>query len=429
MASHTAGRVMRMAVRARLKGLDEFDFLVESRGVGVVFQPIVDLNDREVVGFEGLARTPEGSSFADPAALFAEAYRRHRVGELDWVCRAAVFRAALAAKVPRELPLFINVEPTAIGSPCPADLLGTYARAVHECEFVVEVTERSLATDPAELLAAIDRSREISVGIALDDVGAEPASLALMPLIAPDVIKLDLSLIQSRPNTDIARIVSAVLSESERTGAVILAEGVESEHHVGVARSMGATLGQGWLFGRPAPLPDNLPVPTHPLRLPSPVKERADTPFIMASRVRPPATSTRALLAATSHHLENEILHATGKAVLLSSFQVAANFTPGIRRRYERLARHTVLAAALAQDMMDPLGSGVRGVDLDPDDPLCREWTVIVLGSQLAAALIAQRVDNSPPTGAGQFEAIITHDRDLVVAAARSVLSRLPALG
>jgi hypothetical protein len=70
---------------------------------------------------------------------------------------------------------------------------------------------------------------------------------------------------------------------------------------------MGATLGQGWLFGRPAPLPDDLPVPTHPLRLPSPVKERADTPFIIASRVRPPVASTRDLLAATSHHLENEV--------------------------------------------------------------------------------------------------------------------------
>jgi hypothetical protein len=98
------GWVMRMAVRARLKGLDEFDFLIESRGVGVVFQPIAELDCREVVGFEAPARTPNGSSFADPAALFAEVYRRDRVGELDWVCRAAVFRAALAAKVPRGTP-------------------------------------------------------------------------------------------------------------------------------------------------------------------------------------------------------------------------------------------------------------------------------------------------------------------------------------
>jgi EAL domain-containing protein (putative c-di-GMP-specific phosphodiesterase class I) len=420
---------MRMAVRSRSKGLDEFDFLVESRGVGVAFQPIVELGSRDVVGFEALARTPNGSSFPDPGALFAEAYRRGRVGELDWVCRAAALRAALAAKLPRELPVFINVEPAAISAPCPADLLGVFATAIHHCELVVEVTERSVASDPAELLAAVDRARELSVGIALDDVGADPASLTLMPLIAPDVIKLDLRLIQSRPNPEIARIVNAVLAESERTGALILAEGVESERHVAVARAMGATLGQGWLFGRAAPLPDDLPVPARPLRLPSPVKERADTPFIMASRVRSPVASNRDLLAATSHHLENEVLDTSGKAVLLSSFEVAANFTPGIRRRYERLAQHTVLAGVLGQDMLTHPGLGLRGGDLDSDDPLCREWTVIVLGSQLAAALIAHRIDNSLPTGAGQFAAIITHDRDLVVAAARSVLSRLPGLG
>ena len=67
------------------KGLDEFDLLDESRGVGVVFQPIVELSSGDVVGYEALARTPDGSSIAAPEALFAESYRRGRVGELDWV--------------------------------------------------------------------------------------------------------------------------------------------------------------------------------------------------------------------------------------------------------------------------------------------------------------------------------------------------------
>ncbi len=416
-------------VRSRSKGLDEFDVLIQSRGVGVAFQPIADLSSGEVVGYEALARTPAGSSFADPAELFAEAYRRGRVGEVDWVCRAAVFRAALDSKVPPEVPLFVNVEPAAMNAPCPADIIGLFAAATHQCQFVVEVTERSLATDPAELLAAVDRTRDVSIGVALDDVGADPASLALMPLVAPDVVKLDLSLIQTRPNPEIARIVNAVLAESERTGAVILAEGVESDRHLAVARSMGATLGQGWRFGPPAPLPDSVPVPPHPMRLRSATNVVAGTPFEIVSRVRAPVASSRELLAATSRHLENEILHTSGKAVLLSSFQVAGNFTPDIRRRYERLAPRTVLTAALGQDMPAAPGVGIRGADLDPDDPLCRGWTVIALGSQLAAALIARRVDNSPPTGPGKFEAIITHDRDLVVAAARSLLARVPALG
>jgi hypothetical protein len=325
--------------------------------------------------------------------------------------------------------VFVNVEPAAMNAPCPADIVGPFSAATGKCRFFFEVTERSVADDPEELLTGLERARDARIGVALDDVGADPASLALMPLVAPDVIKLDLGVIHGRPSPDIARIVNAVLAESERTGAIILAEGVESDRHVAVAESMGATLGQGWLFGGPGPLPDEVTSPQHPLQPFSSSDPLVDSPFSMAARVRTPIASNRALLAATSHHLENEVLHTPGRAVLLSSFQVAANFVPDIRRRYERLARRTVLTAAFGRGMPTRPGEGIRGVDLDPADPLCREWTVLALGSHLSAALMARRVDGSEPDGPGKFEAIITHDRGLVVSAARSLLARLPAVG
>jgi EAL domain-containing protein (putative c-di-GMP-specific phosphodiesterase class I) len=401
---------------------DDFDHIVDSRLVGAAFQPITELTTGDIVGFEALARPPNPSTFPDVASLFEEAYRRGRVGELDWVCRAAVFRAVLDHHVPPELPIFVNVEPAALNAPCPADIIGPFAAATHQGRFVVEVTERAHADDPAELLAAVDRTRDVAIGVALDDVGARPASLALMPLIAPDVIKLDLSLVQNQPTPEIARIVSVIRSEAERTGAVIVAEGIESAHHVTVAESMGATLGQGWLFGMPGELPADLTTPRHALTPFSAPSHTADTPFDEARRRRTPRASNRRLLAAASEHLEHEFLASTGKAVLLASFQHQRNLTPTIRRRYERLAQHTVLTAALGQDMPSAPGPGIRGVDLDPEDPLCREWTVVVLGHQLAGALIARQTTDA----SDEFDAIITHDRDLVIAAARSLCRRLP---
>ena len=80
-------------------------------------------------------------------------------------------------------------------------------------------------------------------------------SLAVLPLVEPDVIKLDLRLVQERPSTDKAAIVSAVAAEHERTGVAILAEGVETAEQLAVARALGATMGQGWLWGRPGALP------------------------------------------------------------------------------------------------------------------------------------------------------------------------------
>ena len=78
-------------------------------------------------------------------------------------------------------------------------------------------------------------------------------SLAFLPLLAPDVVKLDLRLVQERPGPAIAEIMNAVNADAERTGAVVLAEGIETEEHLVMARALGATLGQGWLFGRPGP--------------------------------------------------------------------------------------------------------------------------------------------------------------------------------
>ena len=188
---------------------DDFDRILDAGHITSVFQPIVDVGRHEVVGFEALSRGPAGSPWASPAQLFAEAYRRGRVVELDWACRAAAFRAALGKQIPPEVPLLINVEPAALNAPPPDDVADLVKRPSDRNRFIVEITERSLAQDPAALVVAITRLRDASIGVAIDDVGAEPASLALMPILTPDVVKLDLSLIQQRPSPEIARIVNA----------------------------------------------------------------------------------------------------------------------------------------------------------------------------------------------------------------------------
>jgi hypothetical protein len=94
---------------------------------------------------------------------------------------------------------------------------------------VLEVTERAVVQHPAELLRLVDWARQRSWGIALDDIGEDPGSLAMMPFLEPDVIKLDLRLVQQRPTAEIGLIMSAVLAQAERTGRRIVAEGVEDD--------------------------------------------------------------------------------------------------------------------------------------------------------------------------------------------------------
>src|SRR3954451_21962486 len=166
-------------------------------------------------------------------------------------CRTAAFRGAVGADLVTPLSVFVNVEPEVLDTAPLAELLEIAEQAPGRLQVVLKITERALAARPAELLRTVERVRSVGWGIAVDDVGAESLSLAFLPLLRPDVVKLDLRLVQERPGPEIAEIMNAVNAYAERSGALVLAEGIETEQHLAMARALGATLGQGWLFGRP----------------------------------------------------------------------------------------------------------------------------------------------------------------------------------
>lgn len=231
------------------------DELLAQRRIACVYQPIVDLRSRSVVAYEALARGPAGSSLERPDALFRAAHDAGRLVDLDWACREAAVRGAVEAGLPAGSTLFVNVEAATLGHPPPRRMAGLVREASERFQIVVEITERALTDRPAELLGAVQQARSLGLAVAVDDVGADPRSLAVMPLLSPDVIKLDLRLVQRRPDAEIASVVNAVVAQIERTGGTVVAEGIETEEHLEAALSIGATVGQGWLFGRPGPLP------------------------------------------------------------------------------------------------------------------------------------------------------------------------------
>jgi EAL domain-containing protein (putative c-di-GMP-specific phosphodiesterase class I) len=390
-----------------------------------VYQPIVDLRTGDVVAHEALARGKAGSPLESPAELFAWARQNHCEADLDLACQVAAMTGALEHRLPASIPLFINAEPAWLDTPWPPQLSQVRDRARERLQVVVEITERALVADPAGLFAAVRRVREAGWGVALDDVGAEPASLALMPFIDPDVIKLDLRLIQENTTAEIASVINAVMAHAERTGAIVLAEGIETEEHRARALAMGATLGQGWLLGRPGPLPARHPVPVHDLAFTRVHHRSPATPFEAIRGVRETRTTSKKLLLAMSHHLENHALSASAAPVLLSTFEDAAHFTPATAVRYQTLADRCAFVAALGAGMNPTPVPGVRGADLATDDRLAGEWVVAVVGPHFSGALIAKDLGDSGSDRDRRFEFAITHDRDLVLQAARSLFERV----
>jgi EAL domain-containing protein (putative c-di-GMP-specific phosphodiesterase class I) len=395
--------------------------VIDRRAVTAVFQPLVDVAGNGVLGYEALSRGPAGTPWESPARLFAAARAAGRDSELDWVCRARAYEAILAAPVDPRLTWFVNMEPTAWRYGCPADLEPVIEQARHRLRVVTEVTERAIADDPSGVLSAAAGCREAGWGVALDDVGADPMSLALMPFVHPDVVKLDMQLLRSPGDPHTAEVVAAVGAYAEASGAIVLAEGIETAEHLAVARAMGATVGQGWYHGRPAKLsPDADAGATLPFIAPPRHAER--TPFEIIGARRPLTRTTKSQLMPMSRHLEALAGEGRQAPVLLACFQEARHFTPTTARRFERIARQSPLVAALGVGLDDEPVPGVRGACLGDDDALRGEWNVIVVGPHRAAALVARDLGDTGPDAERRFDFALTHDRDLVLEAARPLL-------
>lgn len=405
------------------------EILSESQ-VRCVYQPVVDLESGDVVAFEALARGPAGSELESPAALFSTARAVDRVDELDWACRAAAVRGALEANLGSELRLLVNVEPEVLGHRSfefPADLERLPSAAMDSLAVVVEFTERAIAERPAALLTAAEAVRSVGFGVAIDDVGAVAESLALMPVLRPDLVKLDLALIQQRPTVEMAAVVNAVHAYAEETGTTVLAEGIETQAHVDRAVALGATLGQGWFFGRPGPLPHTPRPPASPIPiLSTPTPPSGTTPFEICQDRIPLRHGDTSLLVAISRHLEHQASSLTSPPVVVAAFQTVERFTPPTAALYGSLARRAALVAALGADMPERPTAGVRGAALAPDDTLRGEWAVCIVGAHFSAALVARELDLD---GADHrtYEFGLTHNRDLVVDATRSLLTRVQA--
>jgi len=394
-------------------------------GIRAVYQPLVHLETRQVLGYEALGRGPEGSSLEAPTELLGAARPAGLLAEVDWACRTAAFQGALVAEMGSSSTLFVNVEPdVAVGAPPEhRDLL---SRVAAELRVVLEVTERAVISRPAELLRLVDWARDHSWGIALDDVGSNPLCLALLPFLEPDVIKLDLRVVQGRPTAEVGLIVSAVMAEAERSGATVVAEGIETEEHMQAALALGAIVGQGWLFGRPGPLPTPVPAAadTIPLlRVPSSPAEQ--TPFSVVRSARPLRQGDKRLLLGIATYLEEQATSWHDGPVILSTFQDQDEIEAVTLERYATLAGRGSLVVALGRGMSAEPAPGVVGSALPLEHRLSEEWSVVVVGPHYAGALVARQRPASAARGDDRWDFAVTHDRSLVVAAGRALLRQV----
>jgi diguanylate cyclase (GGDEF)-like protein len=233
------------------------DNILANSDLHSLFQPIISLSERRILGYEALSRGPSNSALHSPINLFAVARSAGRLSELELLCRKNACQRFSQLKL--EGKLFLNVSPDSLMEPKhqPGRTLQLLqALGIPPSQVVIELTEQSPTDDFALLDTALHHYRAMGFSIALDDLGAGYSSLRLWSELRPDYVKIDRHFIDGIHQDAVKReFVGSILKMAKASRAQVIAEGIELPEELAVLAEMGVDLLQGYLLGRPQEVP------------------------------------------------------------------------------------------------------------------------------------------------------------------------------
>jgi len=231
--------------------------MIENELVAAHFQPLVSMKKKAVVGFEGLARGihPETQALIPPTELFPKAEQRGLTLALDRLCRKKVLEAFQEIRAGHpDCFLSLNFQASVIDQGVLGS--GNLINQVKSLELdprcialeIIESNVRNLAG----LQKFIQTYRDYGFLIALDDVGAGHSNLNRIPLLKPDILKVDRYLVQGiHQDFYKQEIFKSLVGLARKIGALVLAEGVETMDEALSVMELGVDMIQGYCFSKP----------------------------------------------------------------------------------------------------------------------------------------------------------------------------------
>ncbi|MBA3821870.1 MAG: EAL domain-containing protein, partial [Deltaproteobacteria bacterium] len=214
--------------------------LIEERDVRVVYQPVVDLQSKQVYAYEALVR-PKDAIFESPPALFAAAVQHSCTGELG-----RMIREMSVANCP-DHPLFLNIHPAELNEKYlvqPSDPIFQ-----HDRDVFLEITEGVPLSHFALCQSILREVRGRGIYLVVDDLGAGYSNLKYIADLMPRVVKLDRELIAGLTvGSRMFKLVSAIVVLCRELDAAVVAEGIETETELTAVIESGARFGQGYLL-------------------------------------------------------------------------------------------------------------------------------------------------------------------------------------
>jgi len=254
-------RGMHDKARARLELETDLRRAVDGGSFELHYQPIVDLDDASVVGFEGLIRWDHHvRGMVSPAMFIPISEETGLIVPIGrWVLREACRQ--LRTWVDEhpgadQLLISVNVSGREFDQPDLADrILATIDEVgLAPGQLKLEITETAIIRSPETAVAVLTRLKDAGIKLALDDFGTGYSSLSYLHRLPFDTIKIDRSFINEIGGDGQSPvIVRTILSLADSLGMEVIAEGIETADQWQVLRELGCQFGQGWHFGRPVP--------------------------------------------------------------------------------------------------------------------------------------------------------------------------------
>lgn len=241
------------SIIADLAGAESrFDATLEN--LQMAYQPVYRCDDLSVFAFEALMR-PKDPILSNPGLVLAAAEQLDRVFDLGRNIRA---RVTSSLHERPELNLLLNLHPDDLSDPELSDETSPLAKVARRT--ILEVTERAEIQDSPELGEKIRNLKHLGFRLAIDDLGSGYASLKSFLSLDPDFVKLDISLVRgvhAVPKKQ--RLIRSIIKLCHETNIGIIAEGVETPEEQAQLIELGCDYLQGFLLGRPGPLPQGRP--------------------------------------------------------------------------------------------------------------------------------------------------------------------------
>jgi len=231
--------------------------LIREKNVITLFQPVVSLRNKRIIGFEALSRgiCSATGKVISPLSMFSMARSEGYETELDRLCRKTALTSFKTIPGHDDFILFLNLDTAVIDRNTPestertkkyTDELGLDYSSIS-----LEIVESKIE-NIEKLANFVEQYRRLGYYVSLDDFGAMHSNMNRIAVSKPDIIKIDMGLIRNvHSNYYQQSILSSIINLAQKTGALTLAEGLESAEDIIKCYELGIDLYQGFYFFRP----------------------------------------------------------------------------------------------------------------------------------------------------------------------------------